>query len=129
MRRQLGIIGLLIGLGFTLVFGLIPVAGISEKTSANIDIYEMIFIFSWVFWLIFSAIEKIPMALNKKNAFVNYAAIMMFLSFFIFVRLIPASNSGAEFHWLHHFFGLTIYFGWTTIDATDLMMTRLLKRW
>jgi len=129
MRRKLGILGLLIGLGVVLIFWFIPIEKKPAEVPNNIDINETAFFIFYALWVLFSAIVKLTMVLKRKIVFVNYASLIIFISFVYIAAFLPPKNSGAEFHSLHNFFGLSMFFGWSLIDAIDLVMPRLLKKW
>ena len=129
MRRNLGILGLLIGLGAVLVFWLMPTEAGQTRTASNISAGEIAFVISGLSWLLLSMSSKVAMTLGIKNKLINYGSLIAFICFVGIVSSLPPKNSGAEFHILHNIFGFAMIFGWSLIDGIDLTMTHLLKKW
>lgn len=129
MRRQLGILGILIGLGAALIFSYIPIERNLIEIHSETNLHEAIFIIFVMFWLLFSAIVKLTMFLKRKHIFVNYASLILFISFINIGIFLPNQNSATEFNLWHEFFGLAMIFGWLLIDIVDFTMIYLSEKW
>lgn len=132
IRKQCGIFGLLIGIGTILVFWLLP---FERKPIKNLDLIdnnetlESIYFVFVVFWILFSFTAKLAMILKKKKVFLNCASLMLFVFFISIAAFLPSQKNFVEFHSLQNFFGLALLYGWTLIDAVDLILINLSKRW
>ena len=123
----MGIAGLLIGWFTLLVFLYVPLIAVSIEPSGVITFQQELVLITAFTWILFSGIQKLMMAFNKKVALMGYLSLILFFIFIALGRIAPAKNIHADM--LHQVAGLALIWGWSTIDAVDLAMTRLLKKW